>query len=108
MGSGWGEADRELREERKRNKKKSDLCKCFLFQAVIESPCSCHQSVISSSCNTIFMYVQYTLCVNPVDSALTVTSVDYTCHSSIYRIAGNFSEIETLTIFASRHENAKV
>ena len=26
----------------------------------------------------------------------------------IYRIAGNFSEIETLTIFASRHENAKV
>ena len=25
-----------------------------------------------------------------------------------YRIAGNFSEIETLTIFASRHENAKV
>ena len=25
-----------------------------------------------------------------------------------YLIAGNFSEIETLTIFASRHENAKV
>ena len=25
-----------------------------------------------------------------------------------YRIAGNFSEIETLTIFASRHENVKV
>ena len=25
-----------------------------------------------------------------------------------YRIAGNFSRIETLTIFASRHENAKV
>ena len=25
-----------------------------------------------------------------------------------YRIARNFSEIETLTIFASRHENAKV
>ena len=25
-----------------------------------------------------------------------------------YRIAGNFSKIETLTIFASRHENAKV
>ena len=25
-----------------------------------------------------------------------------------YRIAGNFSEIETFTIFASRHENAKV
>ena len=29
-------------------------------------------------------------------------------YDSIYRIAGNFSEIETLTIFASRHENAKV
>ena len=27
---------------------------------------------------------------------------------STYRIAGNFSEIETLTIFASRHENMKV
>ena len=26
----------------------------------------------------------------------------------MYRIAGNFSEIETLTIFASRHENVKV
>ena len=25
-----------------------------------------------------------------------------------YRIAGNFSEIETLTIFACKHENAKV
>ena len=28
--------------------------------------------------------------------------------SRIYRIAGNFSEIETSTIFTSRHENAKV
>ena len=26
----------------------------------------------------------------------------------VCRIAGNFSEIETFTIFASRHENAKV
>ena len=28
--------------------------------------------------------------------------------TAAYRIAGNFSEIETLTIFASRHKNAKV
>ena len=29
-------------------------------------------------------------------------------NTTAYRIAGNFSEIETLTIFASRHENAQV
>ena len=56
-----------------------------------------------TSCKTVDSLTTYQLTLL-ADEVLAVFLV---CFFLEYRIAGNFSEIETLTIFASRHENAK-